>query len=57
LDQLAWLVAGHPDDVVMFLGQAAAEPLLHALWLIGSFVFFGVLAIIGYRRDKEQSLS
>jgi ABC-2 type transport system permease protein len=55
--QLAWLIAGHPDDVALFVGQTAGEPLVHTLWLIGSFVIFGILAIVGYRQDKERSLT
>lgn len=52
--QLVWGAVGSPKDVGLFTGITPGAPLEHAVWLVGCFVFFGVLAVWGYQRDKGQ---
>jgi ABC-2 type transport system permease protein len=52
--QLVWKTVGNPDDVALFTGQAGSGEPLHTLWLLGSFVVFGILALWGYRKDQSQ---
>lgn len=52
--QLVWGAVGSPQAVRQFTGIAPSEPWTHALWLVGSFVIFGALALWGYRRDQGQ---
>jgi ABC-2 type transport system permease protein len=52
--QLVWQTVGDSKDVALFTGQAIQGTLEHALWLLGSFVVFGALALWGYKRDQSQ---
>lgn len=52
--QLVWGSIGTANDVARFTGQTPGEPLQHALWLVGSFGVFGVLAVWGYGRDRGE---
>jgi ABC-2 type transport system permease protein len=52
--QLVWQSVGHPNDIARFTGQASSGTLEHVLWLLGTFVVFGVLALWGYKRDQSQ---
>ncbi|MBS3967203.1 MAG: ABC transporter permease [Truepera sp.] len=52
--RLVWGAVGSPEAVGLFTGLAPTEPWLHTLWLAGSFVVFGALALWGYRRDQGQ---
>lgn len=50
--QLVWARVGNPADVADFTaGQASVW--VHLAWMAGSFVIFGGLALIGYRRDEH----
>lgn len=50
--QLVWSSIGSPESVELFTGIAPASPWPHVLWLAGTFVLFGLLALWGYRRDQ-----
>ncbi len=52
--ELAWGAVGRPGDVALFLGQRPGPVWVQVLWLLGSFVLFGVLAAVGYRRDRNE---
>jgi ABC-2 type transport system permease protein len=52
--QLVWQSVGHPNDITRFTGQVSGGMLEHVLWLLGTFVVFGVLALWGYQKDKSQ---
>lgn len=54
--QWVWGTVGNPEAAKAFTGIAPGSPLEHTLWLIGSFAFFGILAYVGYRRDRGESV-
>lgn len=55
--QLVWTTVGSREAAQAFTGVGPEGTLEHALWLLGAFVFFGVLALWGYRRDREEARS
>jgi len=55
--QLVWTTVGSREAAQAFTGVRPGGMLEHALWLLGTFVFFGVLALWGYRRDREEARS
>jgi ABC-2 type transport system permease protein len=52
--QLVWQTVGHANDVTLFTGQGVQGMSVHVLWLVGSFVGFGALALWGYKQDQRQ---
>jgi ABC-2 type transport system permease protein len=50
--QLVWSQVGNTGDVAVFASGQASNA-VHIAWLVGSFVVFGVIALIGYRRDEH----
>ena len=52
--QLVWGSVGTPEAVRRFTGIAPQGYAEHLLWLAGCFVLFGVVALIGYRRDRGE---
>jgi hypothetical protein len=52
--QLVWNQLGPASDVRDFGSPAPDSLLLHLAWVVGCFIFFAVLAAIGYRRDLER---
>lgn len=52
--QLVWRAVGDPADIALLAGSSSADLWGHALWLAGSFVLFGVVAVLGYRRDRAR---
>jgi ABC-2 type transport system permease protein len=52
--QLVWNQLGPASDVQAFGSPTPDSLLVHLAWVIGSFVVFAVLAVIGYRRDLER---
>jgi ABC-2 type transport system permease protein len=52
--QLVWRAVGTPADIALLVAVPSGEAWHHALWLAGSFAFFGVLALVGYRRDDRR---
>jgi ABC-2 type transport system permease protein len=54
LGQLVWRAVGTPADIALLAAAPSGEVWQHALWLVGSFAFFGVLALVGYRRDDRR---
>jgi ABC-2 type transport system permease protein len=51
--QLVWQAVGSPGDIALLTGSASGGFWVHILWLAGTFVVFGFLALLGYRRDQE----
>ena len=52
--QLVWQTVGSRGDLALIVGASSGSFQEHALWLLGTFVVFGVLAVIGYRRDEGK---
>jgi ABC-2 type transport system permease protein len=52
--QLVWQAVGSRDDIALLAGSVSDGFWVHVLWLAGTFVVFGVLALLGYRRDQEE---
>ncbi len=55
--QLAWRAVGSKADVTALAGGDGEQWWIHASWLAGTFLVFGFIALLGYRRDgrKERS--
>lgn len=53
--QLAWNQIAPVADVVAFGSPEPESLLVHAAWVAGSFVVFGLVAVVGYRRDVRRS--
>lgn len=54
---LVWAQVAPPADVSAWVGTDVAGPLWpQVAWMVGSFVVFGLLALAGYRRDRERTL-
>lgn len=52
--QLAWGTIGDRSDLALIVGASSGDFAQHAAWLLGTFVLFGALALIGYRRDEGK---
>lgn len=50
--QLVWSQVGPPADVAVF-ASGTAGTWTHIAWVAGSFVIFGVVALLAYRRDEH----
>jgi hypothetical protein len=44
------------SDIEQFGSPAPVSMTVHAAWVLGNFVDFGVLAVLGYRRDLQLRL-
>lgn len=53
--QLVWNTVGSPQATKAFTGIAAQGGWEHGLWLLGTFLVFGLLAIVGYQRDRGDA--
>ena len=55
--RVVWAQLAPPADVAAWIGTEAAGPMWpHVAWMVASFVVFGLLALAGYRRDRERTL-
>jgi ABC-2 type transport system permease protein len=52
--QLAWRTVGTEADLALITGVTGGAVQESVLWLLGAFVVFGVLAVVGYRRDQGR---
>jgi ABC-2 type transport system permease protein len=50
--QLVWSQVGDARDVAVF-ASGDTGTWVHIAWVAGSFVMFGIVALIGYRRDEH----
>ncbi len=56
--QLVWgQMANAPADIVRFGTPSSGSTLIDCLWVAGSFLVFGLLTVLGYRRDLERARS
>lgn len=53
--QLVWAAAAPEADVVAFGALPEGSVGEHLAWVVGGFVLFGVLAVVGYRRELSRS--
>ncbi|MBK8437731.1 MAG: ABC transporter permease [Austwickia sp.] len=51
---LVWSELAPARDVAAMTGAASGPMTGHILWVVGTFVVFGALAIAGYRRDAQR---
>ncbi|MBY5162386.1 ABC transporter permease [Salsipaludibacter albus] len=55
--RVVWAQLAPPVDVTAWTGAEATGSLWpHVAWMLGSFVVFGILAAVGWRRDREATL-
>ena len=52
--QLVWRTIGTEADLALITGVSGGGTQESVLWLVGAFVVFGVLAVVGYRRDQGK---
>jgi ABC-2 type transport system permease protein len=52
--QLVWQAVGPHDDVALLAGAVGDGFWSHAIWLVATFVTFGLVALVGYRRDQVR---
>ncbi len=52
--QLAWRVTASPEMVEAYTGIAPGPAWVHVAWLLGTFVAFAALAVLGYRRQRSR---
>lgn len=53
--QLVWAQTAPEADVRAFGSLPSGSMWEHVAWVVGSFLVFGVLAVVGYRRDLSRS--
>ena len=53
--QLVWMVAGNKEDVAKLMGPPSGSLTIHVLFLLATFIIFGILAIIGFNRDERRN--
>lgn len=55
--RVLWAQLGSSSDVAAWVGVETSGSLMpHVGWMVGSFVVFGVLAVVGFRHDRETTL-
>lgn len=55
--RVVWAQLATPADVETWLGVPAGGSMWpHLAWMAGSFVGFGLLALYGFRRDRERTI-
>jgi ABC-2 type transport system permease protein len=52
--QLVWQAVGSAEDIALLSGTVGGGSVTHVTWLAATFVVFGALAVIGYRRDRVR---
>lgn len=52
--RLVWSQIAPASDVAQLTGQPLDSLTVHVVWVLGAFVVFGVLTVIGYQRDGRR---
>lgn len=55
--QLVWQGVGPAEDVAILASAPFEGYLVHGAWLLGTFLLFGVVAVVGYRRDQVRQFA
>ncbi len=53
--QLVWAASAPPADLEAFGVLPSQNLLVDVAWVVGGFLVFGVLAVVGYRRERARS--
>jgi ABC-2 type transport system permease protein len=53
--QLVWAASAPQADVAAFGALPGGAVLEHVVWVVGGFLVFGVLAVVGYRRELARA--
>jgi ABC-2 type transport system permease protein len=54
---LAWGQVSPAQDIEAFTGGTSGSVAIHAGWVLGAFLVFAVLTVVGYRRDLDRERS